>query len=434
MEEPMAAPTFEQLLALVEEQQARIDRLEAGAPSSYVRVTAKEDSVLSRRGLLTGAAVGAAGVVGAIVASPGVAGATGPGTFSSTTTSPAVKGTNSGKGAGVIGDASSGVGVVGASKSGIGVTGASASPASSAAAVEGTITSTTPGSYSAGVRGVNNGKAGDGVGVYGSQAGGGYGVYGFTPDGIGVVGVSTSGVGVSGQGGGSSDGVEGSAGSGSGVSGFSNSGDGVKGSSNTGAGVSGIGSSGTGASGSSTGGYGTEGISSSSYGSVGVSASGNGAYGQISADGQGGVVGRQNDPSGNWAVYAYGNIGASGTKSAVVPGLGGGHVALYCIESPECWFEDFGSARIADGSAHVKIDPEFAHTVELGEYRVFVQPEGECKGLFVADKSPTGFTVRELGSGRSDVAFSYRLVALRRDVVAPRLNRVSMPDAPVHGT
>jgi hypothetical protein len=47
-----------------------------------------------------------------------------------------------------------------------------------AAAVLGVMTSTTPGSFSAGVRGVNNGTGGQGVGVYGSQAGNGFGVYG----------------------------------------------------------------------------------------------------------------------------------------------------------------------------------------------------------------------------------------------------------------
>ena len=42
-------------------------------------------------------------------------------------------------------------------------------------------------------------------------------------------------------------------------------------------------------------------------------------YGQVSTASQAGVVGRQQAASGNWASYGFGNIGASGTKSAVVP-------------------------------------------------------------------------------------------------------------------
>jgi len=43
----------------------------------------------------------------------------------------------------------------------------------------------------------------------------------------------------------------------------------------------------------------------------------------------------------------------------------------------------------------------------------------------------TGFEVRVLAGGRSGASFSFRIVALRKDVEAPRLNRVAQPDAPV---
>jgi hypothetical protein len=38
--------------------------------------------------------------------------------------------------------------------------------------------------------------------------------------------------------------------------------------------------------------------------------------------------------------------------------------------------------------------------------------------------------VREVSGGTSDVPFAYRIVALRKDVTAPRLNRVALPHAP----
>jgi hypothetical protein len=99
-------------------------------------------------------------------------------------------------------------------------------------------------------------------------------------------------------------------------------------------------------------------------------------YGQVTVANQAGVVARTEDSSGNWAIYGFGNIGASGTKSAVVPAEDGGHLTLYRMESPECWFEDFGSARLSRGSASVRIDPEFAQTVETNQYHVFLQAEG----------------------------------------------------------
>jgi hypothetical protein len=103
------------------------------------------------------------------------------------------------------------------------------------------------------------------------------------------------------------------------------------------------------------------------------------------------------------------------------------------MESPECWFEDFGSARLSGGSATVGIDPEFAQTIDTAEYHVFVQAEGECKGLIVRHKSTTAFVVQEISGGASDVPFAYRIVGRRRDVLAPRLNRVTLPEAPLAG-
>jgi hypothetical protein len=59
--------------------------------------------------------------------------------------------------------------------------------------------------------------------------------------------------------------------------------------------------------------------------------------------------------------------------------------------------------------------------VKTERYFVFLSPEGDCKGLFVPEKTATGFHVRETEGGTSDTRFSYRIVALRADVDAPRL-------------
>jgi hypothetical protein len=112
-----------------------------------------------------------------------------------------------------------------------------------------------------------------------------------------------------------------------------------------------------------------------------------------------------------------GNLNCTGSKNAVVPIDGGTHkVALSAIESPQNWFEDFGSARLTDGAAVVAIDPQFAQTVNTQtDYMVIPVPNGDCKGLYVTNKTPTSFEVRELGGGTSNIRFDYRIVVLRKD-------------------
>src|SRR6185503_5124783 len=110
----------------------------------------------------------------------------------------------------------------------------------------------------------------------------------------------------------------------------------------------------------------------------------------------------------------------TGAKSAVVPHPDGSLRQVYCLESPESYFEDFGSARLLKGSAHVQLDPEFAALVQGDSYQVFITPEGDSKGLYVNDKRPDGFAVREQQGGYSDLLFSYRIVAKRKDIAGPR--------------
>ena len=245
--------------------------------------------------------------------------------------------------------------------------------------------------------------------MVGTHAGSGTGVYGTAPSGTGINGYSASGTGVSGA---SSTGTGMSGSSGTGkvaVQGTITSATPAADSTAVYAQNNDTGTSGAGVYGAQNGsGYGVWGATPSGWGVYGVSSSGIG------------LLGNTFTASGNWAIYGYGNIGASGTKSAVVPAQDGkGHLTLYCLESPECWFEDFGAARLSGGSAAVRIDPVFAQTIHTADYHVFVQAEGQCQGLIVRDKTGTGFTVQEADGGTSDVPFAYRIVGRRRDVTAP---------------
>jgi hypothetical protein len=116
-----------------------------------------------------------------------------------------------------------------------------------------------------------------------------------------------------------------------------------------------------------------------------------------------------------------------GTKSAAVPHPDGSYRLLYCMESPESWFEDFGTGELRDGKAEVQLDPDFAAVVHSDAYHVFLTPEGDSRGLYVTNKRPTGFEVREQQGGASSLTFSYRVVAKRKDIAGPRLETVTHP-------
>lgn len=116
-----------------------------------------------------------------------------------------------------------------------------------------------------------------------------------------------------------------------------------------------------------------------------------------------------------------GDLTFLGSKSAAVD-VGGNMYRLYAMESPEVWFEDFGSSQLANGSVFVTIDPLFAQSVNLGsDYHVFLTPLGDCNGLYIASKGPDGFEVRELGGGAADIAFDYRIIAKRAGYEGTRM-------------
>lgn len=122
-------------------------------------------------------------------------------------------------------------------------------------------------------------------------------------------------------------------------------------------------------------------------------------------------------------VDVSGNLFCSGSKSAVVPVDGGSKkVALYAIEAPENWFEDAGSGQLSNGSAVIQLENMFGQAVNTEiDYHVFLTPGGDCKGLYVAQKSATSFEVHELGGGTSSVAFDYRIMAKRKGFESIRM-------------
>jgi hypothetical protein len=283
------------------------------------------------------------------------------------------------------------------------------------------------------------------------------GVEGGSVDFTGTAGVSLNHVGVYGQvedsppvPAGFRAGVLGAASTQPGVIGFSRDGDGIEGASFTstairavsffGPGVDSISGALNGVSGIS----GTQGpavLNTSNIAGVrgtsdtvnGVIGTSNRSIGVVGFSNNVGVFGQSTNPASFAGLFA-GNVQVTGTlsaavKNAVVPFPDGSARVLHCMESPEHWFEDFGTAKLKRGRAVVRLDADFAKVIKRGEYRVFPTPEGDCRGLFVYRKSAASFEVRELMGGRSGIAFSYRIVGRRKDIARHR--RFAKIDTPL---
>jgi len=139
-----------------------------------------------------------------------------------------------------------------------------------------------------------------------------------------------------------------------------------------------------------------------------------------------GTLGGGSGTGGFCTINVIGQLNCSGTITPSAQTSDGRQVKLYTVASPENWFEDFGSGQLAGGSAQIPLDPIFASTVNTGEpYHVFLTPNGDCKGLYVASKTASGFEVRELGGGASSISFDYRIVAKRRGYESARLEDVT---------
>jgi hypothetical protein len=160
----------------------------------------------------------------------------------------------------------------------------------------------------------------------------------------------------------------------------------------------------------------------SSVGVYGATTTGYGVVGTSLGTGLAGLF--------NGNIYIGGNYTATGTKSAAVPHPDGTRRMLYCTEAPEPHFEDFGSAQLSGGQANVAIEPVFGALIQTNGYFVQLTPEGDCRGLYVTSKTSSGFTVRELQGGTSNVPFTYRIIAKRKDVTVARLGVHTPPSMP----
>jgi hypothetical protein len=289
-----------------------------------------------------------------------------------------------------------------------------------------------------GVYGVNNAAAGTAIGFGGffssNQTGGdglvgtlgtptylaGAGVSGFAINtfttGVGVIGAcdGSNGTGVWGQSNGAGgDGVTGIS---SGATGFGLNGQGQNAS---GTGVVGAGNNlgpnylGTGSGGAFTGlttgvvGYSTSATTTILRAGGYFQTNGGGSYAYVGAITAGGTARK---------------IEGNGTVNTVVKDNNDNLVVLSCPEAPENFFQDFGKGNLVNGKAHITLDKIFTKNIVVNEkhpLRVFVQLEGDCKGVYVSNQTADGFDVTELQGGNSSVNFTWFVTANRADEVLP---------------
>lgn len=121
-------------------------------------------------------------------------------------------------------------------------------------------------------------------------------------------------------------------------------------------------------------------------------------------------------------------ITGTGTVATIVETPGKDKVSMFCSESPEILLTDYGTGTLIHGKCHIPLDPVFTNNIIVNDHhpmKVFVQLEGDCKGVFVTNKTSRGFDIVELQDGQSNVAFSWSVVANRCDETDSEGNLVS---------
>ena len=124
-------------------------------------------------------------------------------------------------------------------------------------------------------------------------------------------------------------------------------------------------------------------------------------------------------------------ITGTGAVSEIIPTADHGRITMTCPESPEYWYQDYGTVQLVNGHAHVDLDPILKDIIFVNDenpLRVFCTPVDllEFNGVAVTNRSSTGFDLVELNGGLHSGTLDYQLV------VKPRTNygQGRFPQAP----
>ncbi len=151
-------------------------------------------------------------------------------------------------------------------------------------------------------------------------------------------------------------------------------------------------------------------------GSSSGSAHAYGVYG-ISSGGHGGYFRNQNN--NYYALTAWNTTGSGATiRGLYVQGhgvaTGGWQTFLnedntgFSLTSSDMELVASGSASLVDGKASITFESAFQNAISKDVVlKVIVTPTAYCNGVYVSDKSTSGFTVAELAEGKSNATFDW---------------------------
>ncbi len=130
-----------------------------------------------------------------------------------------------------------------------------------------------------------------------------------------------------------------------------------------------------------------------------------------------------------WSVRSIAAVGSTidntvykilgtGVVSTLVKDTNNQERIMVAPEAPQALFQDIGRGKLVNGFAKINLDPILSKNIRVDEthpLNVFIQLEGECNGVYVANKTAISFEVKELNNGVSEVNFTYQIMASRAD-------------------
>lgn len=108
-------------------------------------------------------------------------------------------------------------------------------------------------------------------------------------------------------------------------------------------------------------------------------------------------------------------IVGTGSVSEIVPTANHGRVTLTAPESPEYFYQDYGTVNMVNGQAHVDLDPILADIIVVdasNPLRVFATPVNmlQFNGVTIMNQTATGFDLVELNGGNHSGQLHYQIV------------------------
>ncbi len=145
---------------------------------------------------------------------------------------------------------------------------------------------------------------------------------------------------------------------------------------------------------------------------------GGGFFGMVGSMSRGSVVGQFNTGE-LFSSYNMGDVYTAGRNVELVD-TGSKMAPAYTMTSTEQVVYKKGKASLQNGIATIVFDADYA--LMLGDSPIVtITPMGECNGVYIADVSKNGFTVRELNKGTSNISISWIAVGDRVDAAAKKV-------------